>query len=275
VTASPRTSSFFRDHLLDWRRPDLRARVAARLRIEGLVTMDGLVRREQVLGLATVLMKVTAHRDSDPDGLTVIRDTGRSSAQPGFAGLGSGELLPHTERSSMPEPPRLMMLTLVHPADSGGACILVDGRAVLCELLVAQPEAAKALAEQRAALFGGGSGTFAPVFEPLTDSRIRLRLRQDDLVRFHPRVEPHLPALRAAIERNRISVPLSAGQAYLLDNHRWLHARTAFQGPRLAYRALGEPQLGLTLTPGFAWHEARRDVETASLDLVPGGGTRT
>ncbi|MBB4928883.1 hypothetical protein FHR34_007980 [Kitasatospora kifunensis] len=32
-------------------------------------------------------MSITAHRDSDPDGLTVIRDTGRHADRPGFAGV--------------------------------------------------------------------------------------------------------------------------------------------------------------------------------------------
>jgi hypothetical protein len=275
VSASPSPSSFFRDHLLDWRRPDVRARIAARLQGAGLVTLDGLERREQAFGLAQVLMKVTAHRDSDPDGLTAIRDTGPRATWPGFAGLGSGELLPHTERSSVPSPPRLMMLALIRPADSGGTCVLVDGRAVHQDLLADHPEAATTLAEDRAALFGGGSGAFAPVFENLADNRIRLRLRQDDLVRFHPRVEPHIPALRAAIQRHRSHLQLSAGQGYLIDNHRWLHARTAFQGPRLAYRALGEPQFGLALAPGFRGPEAQRGAPASVVDLPAGGGART
>jgi hypothetical protein len=48
-------------------------------------------------------------------------------------------------------------------------------------------------------------------------------------------------ALSEAIERHTLIVPLVAGRGYLLDNHRWLHARTAFTGPRLIHRVLGVP----------------------------------
>ncbi len=49
-------------------------------------------------------MSLVPHPDSDPDALTTIRDTG-ASRRPGLAGLGTGELLAHPERSSLPRPP--------------------------------------------------------------------------------------------------------------------------------------------------------------------------
>ncbi|WP_052069893.1 TauD/TfdA family dioxygenase [Streptacidiphilus albus] len=267
-------SALFRDHLADPRRPAVRARISAQLTEQGLVTMDGLERREQVLGLARVLMKVNRHRDSDPDGLTVIRDTGRHQDRPGFAGLSSAELFPHTEGSALPVPPRLMLLALARAADSGGACVLVDGRAVYDDLLAGHPDAVEVLAEDRAGLFGTGSGTFSPVFAHPGGERIQVRLRLDELARFHPRVEPYLPALRAAIDRHRHALPLRAGQAYLLDNYRWLHARTAFGGGRVAYRALGDPQVGLTLPAGFSVGSALAAEPTEAPALVGGGAWR-
>ncbi len=167
-----------------------------------------------------------------------------------------------------------MMLALARASDSGGACVLVDGRAVHQDLLESSPQALEALGQCRAALFGGASGTFAAVLAVLPSGRIRLRLRQDDLVRFDPRTEPHLPALRAAVQRHQVLVPLGAGQAYLLDNHRWLHARTGFVGPRLAYRALGEPQHGITLPPGFAVDPATTAGTASTRKLASGGARR-
>ncbi len=269
-----RPSGFFQDHLLDPRRPGPRARLTERLEEDGLVTLEGLERRDQVLDLARVTMRVAKHRDSDPDGLTTIRDTGRHHGRPGFAGLGSGELLPHTEGSGQADPPRLMMLALVRAADSGGACIVVDGRAVYQDLLESNPEALEALGHPRAALFGTSAGVFAPVLAMLPGGRIRLRLRQDDLVRFDPRAQPHVLALRAAINRHHVLLPLGTGQAYLLDNHRWLHARSAFVGPRLAYRALGEPQHGITLAAGFTVERAFTAGAAPTRQLVSGGARR-
>jgi len=267
-------SAFFLDHLVDPRRPAVRARISIRLAAEGLVTMDGLERREQVLGLVRVLMKVNRHRDSDPDGLTVIRDTGRHHDKPGFVGLASGELLPHTDGTALPVPPRLMLLALARAADSGGVCVLVDGRAVYRDLLAGHRDAVEALSEGRAGLFGNGSGTFAPVFAHMSDGSIRVRMRLDELVRMHPLAEPHLPVLRTAIDRHRVALPLRAGQAYLLDNHRWLHARTAFTGGRVAHRALGDPQVGLTLPTGFTVGSELGADATAAPALVGGGARR-
>ncbi|WP_159481650.1 hypothetical protein OHT20_21010 [Streptomyces caniferus] len=51
---------------------------------------------------ATHLMAITPHPHSAPDGLTLIRDMGSHAHRAGFAGLGSGELQAHTERSGAP-----------------------------------------------------------------------------------------------------------------------------------------------------------------------------
>lgn len=63
-------------------------------------------------------------------------------------------------------------------------------------------------------------------------------------------VQPHLPDLKAAALRYQQSLPLKPGQGYLLDNERWLHARTAFVGDRVHWRALGNPRFDLD--HGFA-----------------------
>ncbi|MFE7317826.1 hypothetical protein ACFU7T_32705 [Streptomyces sp. NPDC057555] len=46
---------------------------------------------------------------------------------------------------------------------------------------------------------------------------------------------------------------LHAGEGYLLDNYRWLHACTAFLGTRRCYRALGNPRF--RLPHGFTPHD--------------------
>ncbi|MGP4112346.1 hypothetical protein ACTWP5_15715 [Streptomyces sp. 4N509B] len=127
---------------------------------------------------------------------------------------------------------------------------LTDGRDVHADLARQRPNAAAAFADPRAAFFGGADGVFAPVFAFSAEKRVTLRLRQDDLVRWNPLTEPHVASLRAAIARHRQPLALTAGQGYLLDNHRWLHARARFDGDRLCYRALGMPRF--PLPHGFA-----------------------
>lgn len=230
--------------------PEAAEGITQRLREVGLVTVDGLNSRGAVLEFASRVMSVVPHRDSGPDGLTVIEDTGRGAIRPGFAGLGRGELEPHTDGSSQPEPPRLMLMVCVRPAEEGGVCLLADGRAVYDDLAASAPDAAAALAEPRTAYFGGSDGHLAQVFAPLGGGRTAIRLRWDGLAQWSPLVRPYLPGLRAAVARHQHMLTLDAGEGYLLDNHRWLHARTAFRGIRRCHRALGNPLF--PLPRGFA-----------------------
>ena len=127
-----------------------------------------------------------------------------------------------TDGSRAPEPPGLLMAVCLQPAAVGGASTFTDGLAVVGEL----------------------ASSAATI-------RLQLRLRLDDLVTFAPDLQPWLPTLEAAIARHAISVPLVAGQGYILDNHRWLHAREEFTGTRTLYRVLGDPLPSLGLHPGI------------------------
>ncbi|MFE4976086.1 FxLD family lanthipeptide [Kitasatospora sp. NPDC056651] len=230
----------------------VRQQAGEALREDGLLRLARLGGRDDVLLAAGRLMSsLRQHRDADPDGLTVIRDTGRHSGRPGFAGLGRGALALHTECTQHPDPPRLLLLACARAGDSGGETLLVDGRAVLAELTVQHPGAIEAFSAERAAYFGGSSGRFAPVFQQLPAGRWQLRLRQDDLARFSPEAQAHLPALRQAIDRNTRRLRLAPGQGVVLDNHRLLHGRTGFSGERLILRALGDPAPALGLGTGF------------------------
>ncbi len=100
--------------------PDAIDIVAKHMHVTGLVTVDGLVSRQAVLDFAARCLDLIPHRDSEPDGLTVVRDTGHRAHQPGFAGLGNGGLSAHTERSGIPAPPRLMLFVCEKPAEEGG-----------------------------------------------------------------------------------------------------------------------------------------------------------
>ena len=79
---------------------------------------------------------------------------------------------------------------------------------------------------------------------------VAIRLRLDSLVRFAPAVAPHVPALRAAIQRHTIVLPVRVGSGYVLNNHRWLHGRLGFEGPRLMCRVIANPLPG-TVPAGF------------------------
>ncbi|MEV5506634.1 TauD/TfdA family dioxygenase [Streptomyces orinoci] len=240
----------FWSHYLHIHSPRAQKVIEERLQQSGLVILDGFSTRRAVIDFAERIMDLTPHRDSDPDGLTTIRDTRRHAHLAGYAGLTNGEVAPHTERAGIPTPPRLMLMVCGTPAAHGGTCLLTDGRSVHTEIAARMREVAVALAKPRTAFFGAADGHATQVFTEHPDGRVSLRLRLDGLARFSPLVQPHLPMLRAVLSTHQIPLKLAAGQGYLLDNHRWLHARTAFTGLRLFWRALGEPRF--VLPRGFA-----------------------
>ncbi|XHU10259.1 TauD/TfdA family dioxygenase [Amycolatopsis sp. WGS_07] len=144
------------------------------------------------------------------------------------------------------------MMACASPAPQGGACVLVDGRAVHAELAAARPEALLALCAPRGALFGGSAGYVGTVFETQPDGLVGLRLRLDEQVRFSPRTKPWLSDLRAAIDRHTITLDLAAGAGYAVNNRRWLHGRRGFTGQRVMCRILVEPRPAWRIPAGFA-----------------------
>lgn len=215
--------------------------IPQRLCRHGLVPLRGLASRDDVLAFARRIMTLIPHRDSDGDGLTSIRDIGTTAHKEGFAGLGSGELRAHTERSSIPDPPRLMLFVCQQPASNGGEVLLADGQAIYDDLVERHPEAVVELSRPGTAFFGDGGGHLSQVFTQHPGNRVSIRLRQDGLAQFSPMIQRYLPHLFEAIEAHQHSITLEPGQGYLIDNERWLHARAAFTGDRRCLRALGTP----------------------------------
>jgi hypothetical protein len=199
---------------------------------QGLAVVDGLDGPEDLLRLAKSIVVVVPHRDSEPDGVTTIVDLGESIVRSGFAGFSACALNPHTDRSGVPHPPALLMMSCTQAAATGGECVLIDGQAVYDDLAESEPEALTALSTPRSVLFGGAAGHLSSIFSDNGCGRIAVRLRLDELAQFAPEVDRWIPALRAAIDRHAFEFRLTAGLGYVLDNHRWLHGRRAF--PALA-----------------------------------------
>src|ERR1035438_8598911 len=105
----------FQAHYADIRDPDQYPRVAAQLREHGLVTFGGITDRAALVAVARRLMIIRPHRDVGPDGVTVITDAQAEAV--GYAAFTDAELTPHTDGSSLPDPPGLLLLTCLQPAD--------------------------------------------------------------------------------------------------------------------------------------------------------------
>ncbi|MFJ7213579.1 TauD/TfdA family dioxygenase [Amycolatopsis sp. NPDC098790] len=225
--------------------------LAAVLACDGVALFDGVRTEQHLLQLTARLGHLVPHRDSTGSGLTVITDRGCARLQMGQAGFSRHPLAAHTDCSDLPRPPLLVAMTCARPAERGGDCVLVDGRAVHHELTTTMPEALADLSARRGAFFGGAAGIVGNVFEPERRGVIGIRLRRDELARFSPHVQRWLPALAQVIDRHTITIPTTTGSGYVVNNRRWLHGRTAFTGPRTMYRALIEPRPAWRIPAGF------------------------
>lgn len=237
----------------------------------GLVVFGGVRSTAIMLETATAVMQVVSHPDSGEHGVTTLLDRGPGRPQSNSAGFSRRGLAPHTDRSGVPDPPALLMTVCVRPARAGGSCILVDGKAVHDDLVESAPDAVAALLAPRTVLFGGITGHAGSVLTDLppatgeaSGGRRALRLRLDDLAMFTTAVAARVPVLCAAIERHTLTVDLAPGEGYLLDNHRWLHGRTSYEGMRIVRRLLGDPLSRLGMRPGIPVDPAGRQGTAAS-----------
>jgi alpha-ketoglutarate-dependent taurine dioxygenase len=231
--------------------PGAASRLVRALSHAGFALLDGVLDAGTLLRVARSIATIVPHRDSRPDGVTVLTNRGPVSERRGFAGFSPKELMPHTDRSGVAHPPALLMMACDQPAHTGGECIMVDGAAVYTDLAENEPEAVQALSTPRSALFGGAAGYLGSVFTPESNGRITVRLRLDNLARFSPQATRWLPQLRATIDRHAVTVQLRITQGYVLDNRRWLHGRRAFIGNRVLYRVTANPLPRLAIPSGF------------------------
>ena len=214
--------------------------IAAALHKHGIATAEGIAGRDDLTAAAATFMRTRTHRDAEPDSITDIRPDTRLQARAAGTGFSRDGVAPHTEGSSLPHPPRLLFLVCVRPATRGGETILVDGAAVRHDLEATDPEALAALSRPGAVGFGA-AGHRAAVFDGTASGSVALRYRDDDLVEVAPSDRLAWESLRKALARNQMRHALGPGQGVLVDNTRWLHGRSAFEGERLMYRLIGDP----------------------------------
>jgi len=231
--------------------PGATSRLVESLACDGIALLGGVTDADTLLTVARSFATVVAHRDSRPDGVTMLVDHGLPRSSSGFAGFTSRELAPHTDRSSIERPPGLLLTACGRPAETGGECVVIDGAAVYDDLAEREPEALQALATPRSALFGGAAGYLGSIFAVQPEGRVHVRLRLDELATFSPAPTHWLATLRTVLDRQALTVALHAGEGYVLDNRRWLHGRRAFTGSRVLYRVTADPLPRLGIPTGF------------------------
>lgn len=201
---------------------------------------DGLVmiRRGSVSEVRALLAGWTepfTHPHDREPGLTVITPDRRVDSAAGGVGFTRAPLLPHTDRSLQPEPPCVLAAVMVSPAAAGGHTLLTDGAAILRTLQHFHPLPAISRLRLRAA-----TGDQVPIFV-VREGLARIRFRDDPLATPWTDGDPSIvTALSDLISTTTRSLPLVAGDGYVLHNHRYLHGRSSFAGRRQVARLLAK-----------------------------------
>jgi alpha-ketoglutarate-dependent taurine dioxygenase len=178
------------------------------------------------------------HRDSTADGVTEIRALFEGEPGNGYAGFTRMPMPPHSDGSAQENPPELLSLWCANAGQSGGDALLVDIVPVLETLAAQLPTTVAVLAEAVVEL-GKPVPYRCTLLKTTSVGRWAFRFRDDGLADYSMLGE-HVHHLRNAIAAATLHVTLAQGDAYFLNNGRWLHGREGFEGTRSMMRILGD-----------------------------------
>lgn len=206
----------------------------------GSVLVSGVHSTSLLMDLARRLGEIYQHRDADETGVTRIdADVDRSLAR-GNRAYSTRGLLLHTDSSAAQVPPRFVLVQCQSPASSGGISLLADCLHLGTDLLERGLRSAyNALASEDACVLHSGADRYCgPVLNLGSHDGPWIRLRQDSLGCFSPRLIQEWPQIMEVLSTRTHSVLLESGDCYIMDNWRSLHGRLPYSGRRVVNRIL-------------------------------------
>ncbi|WP_373282614.1 TauD/TfdA family dioxygenase [Blastomonas aquatica] len=213
--------------------------IISNIEIHGYHIVDGCHSEGDVLAFLSRLGNTVQHRDSESTGVTYLATKGGIANLPGFAGFSSEALPPHTDRSALPVPPRLLAMGWCFASSAGGDLSVHDFAKILPRLRKAHPSVVDLITEQLRIRYDDGEQSFhGPMLEAVGENRFRLRFRIDGNGYYRFVDSALISLLVQEINRTQMPVRLGPGQLIIIDNHRCLHSRGHYCGERLVLRVL-------------------------------------
>jgi len=208
----------------------------------GIAFVNGVESRTDFVNFARALGRIVQHPDSERAGVTLITNNHEVSNRDGHQGFSTQELFPHTDRSTTAKPPLLLLMTCSKAAPIGGVSTFVDSAALLAHIKAGDPELAELLFAPNTAIFHDRLSTYeGAIFEESAEGSVNIRFRNDRRGYFCAPLAAKFSTLTRAIQQCAFGYKLRSGEMVVLNNHRWLHGRTAFGGERMIWRLLVEP----------------------------------
>lgn len=172
-----------------------------------------------------------------------LRTDNTTNANTDQLGYTNAAVDPHTDQPFIAAPPRLQLLQAIRAADTGGESAVVDGRAAAAYLRDQAPEAYATLSSVPVHFHRRQAAFESLIVAPILSGEGQSFMIRYSYFTMDPQRLPfeHMPAWYRAydafarIVRNpahQYRFALAPGDFLLYDNHRMLHARTAFTGAR-------------------------------------------
>ena len=207
------------------------------LQEQGLAILNGVTSEALATDVAETLGTIIPHRDSESSGMTRIKFDGSRAGNAGQQGFSGQALFPHTDRSCLENPPHLILLVCARQSEEGGVTTVVDGPELMDALRCDFPDLLEEMCSPGAACFDDGEYRYkGPLFENALDGSTCIRWRNDRLAYFSAPLADKLKELYSVILTMTRRFELQPGQAYIVNNRRWLHGRDAFKGDREMWR---------------------------------------
>lgn len=203
----------------------------------GMVMLCDFANEEQGITIANYFGNIMQTLDALNNGITKITESASGQNANNSRAFTRLDLYPHTDRSPLEHPPELLLNWVLEPSLKGGETILVDGELVYQQMFATNPEETTLLFEDIATFTDGINTYVGGIFSKNANNKIEIRFRNDNCVIFNKRAKNAIKHLISIIDQNRIQIPLQKGKGYLIDNRRWLHGRSSYEGHRVICRA--------------------------------------
>lgn len=179
--------------------------------------------------------------ESTPEGWYEVSDKG-AAADARYVADSAAHFSLHTDRAFSVMPPPYIGLLCEAAASTGGESLLADAQALYQHVLAeAGADALASLFQPFYTLRRSPHEVHRPLFFCNEHGRNCFAYRGKDMAT-EVRFPPEYAALMRLVEgfltdpANMLKLPLEPGQILLVDNHRYLHGRSEFQGQRLLLR---------------------------------------
>lgn len=209
---------------------------------DGIVFFNSVMDMDGFKAYGEKLGDIFCHPNSLKNGVTIVKTTNDENIKRklGNRGFSSSNLFPHTDRSTMLNPPNLLMFYCNEQSGVGGESILIDSKKIFEDIVKeGDEEFIKFIFKDRVVIFDDNITSYkGNIIEILKDGSFFLRFRNDAFSFFSPKYYAFLNHFYDVIDRHKIVVKLNVGHGYIVNNGRFLHGRMAFDGVREMWRLL-------------------------------------